>query len=485
MSEGERGRIRLRDVLRIDIPKLHAGFTGGSSETTPGARALMGALREPRDHRQMMRVLYCLPLPLLWRSRPGDGSHSAVIHKAFLRALWNDRDFGGRVRLLARLLLWPPIVFGTMTWMTALNGRAVRRRTGKGHWRQGWEQVAVAARHAILPPWYYLFELFDDVRLRRAGEYLTRDETKGGLYRILGTRDSKRILQNKVPFADHCHAHGVNTPDYLEAVQGSVRHPDGRAAEALPKSDLFAKPNRGRGGRGAEKWHYDGAGWSQSGETTLDEAALLAHFSALSRAEPYLVQPRLTPHADLADLSGDVLTTVRMVTIVNEAGRSEATHAVFRMPNGPDARVDNFHAGGLAARVDIETGELGPGSDMGLRPNAAWHASHPYTGAPLEGRKMPFWKETIALARRAHDSLADWTVIGWDIAICADGPVIVEGNCGPDLDIIQRADREPMGESRFGELLAHHLARWERLHGDEKPVYAQPRDARDPEAPPA
>jgi len=478
MSEERRSRIGLRDVLRIDIPKLHAGFTGGGREATRGARVLMDALREPHNHRQMMRVLYCVPLPLLWRRRPGDGSHSAVIHKAFLRALWNDRDTAGRAILLARLLLlWAPIVFATAFWMTALNGRAVRRRTGKGHLRQAWEQVSVAARHAILPPWYYLFELFEDAHLRRAGEYLTRDETKGGIYRILGTRDSKRTLQNKVPFADHCHAHGVRTPAYLEAREGRVFHPGGEPAEALPKSDLFAKPNRGRGGRGAEKWHFDGTRWAQPGEAPLDEAALLAHFAELSRAEPYLIQPRLTAHTDLADLSGDVLTTVRMVTIVNEIGRCEATHAVFRMPNGPDARVDNFHAGGLAARVDIETGELGPGSDMGLRPNAAWHSSHPYTGAPLEGRKIPFWKETLALARQAHDSLSDWTVIGWDIAICDDGPVIVEGNCGPDLDIIQRADREPMGESRFGELLAFHLARWERLHGDAKPVYAQPRSA--------
>jgi hypothetical protein len=302
-----------------------------------------------------------------------------------------------------------------------------------------------------------MFELFDAERRERAAQYLTRDETKGGIYRLLGTRPAKRILQNKVPFADHCHEHGVRTPEYLEARDGNVTHPGGQAADSLPKADLFAKPGRGRGGRGAEKWHYDGSGWSRGGEPPVDEAALLEHFRELTKVEPYLIQRRLEPHPELADLSGNVLTTVRMMTIVNESGGCEATHAVFRMPNGPEANVDNFHAGGLASKVDMETGELGPGTDMGLRPSTAWHSTHPYTGAPLEGRKMPFWKETVALAEHAHSTMVDWRVIGWDIAICDDGPVIIEGNCGPDLDIIQRAGREPMGDSHFGELLAHHL----------------------------
>ena len=151
-----------------------------------------------------------------------------------------------------------------------------------------------------------------------------------------------------------------------------------------------------------------------------------------------------------------------MVTIRNEIGAYEATHAVFRMPKGPGAKVDNFHAGGLAAKVDIETGELGPGSDIGLRPDATWHATHPDSGAPLEGRKLPFWKETLDLARRAHAALPEWAVIGWDIAIVEDGPVVIEGNSGADLDIVQRSHREPMGDSRFGELLAHHLRERER-----------------------
>ena len=45
-----------------------------------------------------------------------------------------------------------------------------------------------------------------------------------------------------------------------------------------------------------------------------------------------------------------------------------------------------------------------------------------------------------------------------------DGPCLVEGNGKPDVDILQRQYRQGLGETRFGRLLAHHVAN--RLAGD-------------------
>jgi hypothetical protein len=71
------------------------------------------------------------------------------------------------------------------------------------------------------------------------------------------------------------------------------------------------------------------------------------------------------------------------------------------------------------------------------------------------------WNELCDLVHRAHSAFDDWVVIGWDVAITAEGPRLVEGNSGPDIDLIQRPLRMAFGDTRLGELLAFHLNRSE------------------------
>jgi hypothetical protein len=96
---------------------------------------------------------------------------------------------------------------------------------------------------------------------------------------------------------------------------------------------------------------------------------------------------------------------------------------------------------------------------MGVGRNAGWWDSHPVTGVRIAGRRVPAWDEVLALARRAHAAFPDQVAIGWDIAVLPDGPALVEGNKSPDLDIIQRTHRAPIGNSRLGEILVFHVAR--------------------------
>jgi hypothetical protein len=61
------------------------------------------------------------------------------------------------------------------------------------------------------------------------------------------------------------------------------------------------------------------------------------------------------------------------------------------------------------------------------------------------------------LAVAAHALFSDRLVIGWDIAIAEGGPIIIEGNRGPDMDLMQRFMEIGFCHHRFGELVAWHL----------------------------
>ena len=122
-----------------------------------------------------------------------------------------------------------------------------------------------------------------------------------------------------------------------------------------------------------------------------------------SLKDDFLVQPRLANHPALDDISNGALATVRLLTCRNEQGRAEATNAAFRMAIG-NSVVDNFHQGGLATAVDLETGVIGIASDIGIRPDVGWRDTHPVSGARFAGRTLPHWPEVVALAVKAHEA---------------------------------------------------------------------------------
>jgi hypothetical protein len=73
------------------------------------------------------------------------------------------------------------------------------------------------------------------------------------------------------------------------------------------------------------------------------------------------------------------------------------------------------------------------------------------------GRTLPHWADVVALAVQAHEAFPQRVVVGWDVAMLSDGATIIEGNGKPDLDIHQRAERGPAGESRIAHLLAYNV----------------------------
>jgi hypothetical protein len=383
---------------------------------------------------------------------------SVTIGRAYMARFWRPTDVSEWIDLSVALIAWPFGVMVCALTYTLKNGAVVAARSGRSRLRQFGDQLRLAVVSGLLPPWYYIFELYRPGEMARARCYLTRGETKRGAYRILAeARRSSSPLSDKEAFAAYCAERGIPAiPVLFSAYNGELRGP-----AALPRADLFVKPVRARGGRGAERWDHIGDGvyrQHRSGQE-LSAAEFLERLRAMSRIQPFLVQERARNHPAMRDLTNGALSTMRIISCLDEQDRPEIVAGVQRTAVGRNETVDNVHAGGMGVPIDLATGRLLQGTDMGTDARMGWIDFHPTTGGRITGRALPMWEETCGLVREAHAAFGDWVVIGWDVAVTADGPVLVEGNSGPDIDLIQRPMRRPFGNARFGDLLAHHLNR--------------------------
>ena len=452
-----RGKPGIFAIFKGDLRALHAhqaGFLGRLVDRTGGRLEQLGI-------KARFRISICPPLTLLNGLRRQPLTPADFIHRFYLEGLWRERTFAGKLRLVLGLIFISlPVNLAAMLWWTAINGPAISKRTGKSLARLMREQLAMSLRHNIMSPWYFQFDLHDDAKRQRAADYLHRFELKGGCYRALKPQVDRQLLKNlsnKELFHARCREKKIPSVNQLACVvQGEWRWQDD-TVNALPRCDLFIKPRSGRGGFGAARWDYDGSSRWISGELALGEAELIAHLTVISKKTPLVVQKRAVAHADIADLSNGALPTIRVLTFRNERGEFEPVGAAFRMAIGANSTVDNFHAGGILANVDLASGRLGRATDIGLTPDIGWVDEHPDTKAAITGRRLPLWPEVLALASRAHAAFSHRVLVGWDIAVAADGPCLVEGNVAPDSDLHQRASGEPLGGGRFGELLAYHL----------------------------
>src|SRR5690349_645688 len=414
----------------------------------------MTSSRRVNEH--LERFVYRVAgLPLAVRTLLGGGVSS--IDTAFAARYWHPRGFKEWISLAEGVLLWPAGLVGGALWYSARNGPIIKRRGGKGVAKQFAEQLRLYFSASIVGPWYYLFSLDEDGSADRAKSFLQRFETKTSLFPLLKQHKGSP-LNDKARFAEHCATHGIPTVELIAHLDGKPTY------VTLPDRDLFVKRATGRGGRGAERWNrvapfvYEGP---EGERLSADE--LLDRLLRRSRHRPQIIQPRLNPHPELAGVTAGALPTTRIVTCLNEQSEPEPVIALFRMSIGSNSTVDNMHAGGIAAQPDIASGRLSRASDLGMDAGLGWHSVHPDTGEQIEGRILPYWEEAKRLAVDAHRAFADRVVVGWDIAILEDGPILIEGNGNPDMDIIQRFMRVGLKRHRLGELIVHHLR--ERLRG--------------------
>ncbi len=153
----------------------------------------------------------------------------------------------------------------------------------------------------------------------------------------------------------------------------------------------------------------------------------------------WLVQKKISSHKALRMINNSALNTTRIVTIRDKKGPIYLTG--FQAFARGAAVTDSGSGGSIYVGIDIEKECL---KEYGLYntgdPVCTFLNKHPDSGITFKDHKIPFLKEAIQLCIKAHNLLYNNFIIGWDVAITDDGPVIVEANERPGMNIVQSLD---------------------------------------------
>ncbi|WPB59214.1 sugar-transfer associated ATP-grasp domain-containing protein [Xylophilus sp. GOD-11R] len=363
----------------------------------------------------------------------------------------------------SRLAFWPGlreafVIVGSIGLVAVLGGAAFRA-SGRSRRAQLADLWTLTLRDGFDPLAYYFQELYQPGGRAEAGHYLSRCETKNGLLFVLNNLRASPHgpleMKDKALFADCGRRAGLPVPPTL------LQFSDGEVAWTVSRDqldrDLFCKQRLGRGARGAAAFRRIAPFlWRdrQGVERGLDD--LVQHLRTLSRKAPLIVQPLLRNHGELADLAEQSLVTIRVLTCLDAHHQPVVTHGLLRILSKLEPRWQRRAEYGVP--IGLESGRLGSMTsdrmgDCGIR-----YAHHPVTGRAVEGRVLQNWPGIQALALEAHRAFAHRILIGWDIAMTDDGPVLLEGNVNLDVTFPQQAYRQAIGRSPLGPLLQHHLA---------------------------
>lgn len=383
-------------------------------------------------------------------------------------ARWTaNRTRRHRLLFLSKALLLPGTAALDALSAVRAHGRNVAHHCNVSHLQQFIQIILLRLRFGLTPDSYYKFSLFYPDRYRNAKDYV---QSGGKLLVILAHRalstQERQLLSDKRAFSAWCQQNGFPTVDTVaESANGIVRV---LSPGPLPRHDLLSKPTSLRAGKGVRIWRFvsesPSARWSSndSEHEDLSEEGLITQLGAESvrLGSPLLVQPFLRNHPELRDIGNGSLATVRLITVRNLGERAEELLAVFKIPTGRSL-VDNFDSGSLACPVDLDTGVLGPGTYKRYHdPANRIQVDDPGTGGRIKGRRLPFWGETKSLALDAHGRIgSELSILGWDMAITEEGPVIIECNKYPGSDLAQIGSQNGLGETAYSRYLIGDLRR--------------------------
>jgi hypothetical protein len=258
---------------------------------------------------------------------------------------------------------------------------------------------------SLLDYFYFLFYKLDhSERIKWAGT-----GTMFEYQSLMNPRPAREFLIDKIKFLD-CYSAFLKRAHFI-------------ASEILSGNKVLSDLLNNESGRLVLKGSRGQAG-SDVRIVNCKDIDSISLYNFMKRNHFDLIEEYINQHESFLALSPSGVNTVRIITQVVD---NSVDILAARIRVSVNSDVDNMAAGNLAANIDIVSGIVdGPGvySDITKEDQIF----HPVTGVSITGFKIPFWKETIDLAREAALLFPQNKSVGWDIAITENGPELIEGN---------------------------------------------------------
>ena len=401
---------------------------------------IAGSVQTLRQHWWSFFHKRCLVgFPWFWPARPA-AMPAMVAARRMIRRNFG-RDHHPVYRAVAQVLAaitWPPAVLVALWWVRRYRGpEAVPiQLVPRAFW--------AAMRHNIVPGEYFAYALWRPDRKVNIDNYLYTNESPR-LFKLLNRPLQSDPIDDKLAFNKMCKALAVPTPEILAAFTPTgalLEFDSGRP----PKRDLFLKPRASSGSEGTEhlRWR-DGVFESNRGcRLSLEDVGGYIANRALTENRTVLVQPALSNHPQLPVIANANLATARLVTGLSTDGDVIPIFGFFIYFTQPDhiARV---------ALIDVVKGRLTRASQDAMQ------LGHQLDIALDDVCTLPDWDNVLRHIKAAHQACSNFVFIGWDVAFTEQGPMLLEGNAHWAASEYQRLGGEPLGYTKFAEILATRL----------------------------
>ncbi len=249
------------------------------------------------------------------------------------------------------------------------------------------------------------------------------------------SQDAHMILNNKHYFAEVGIEHNLPCIETLIKIGQDSTTKDIEMILAI-KQSCFIKPLSANRSQGCYTLSYAGGYYMLHGIGSKDKfstsSKIINEIEKINKKYSLIVQPVLknTPLWKNLSTSSELITLRIISEIWNK--NCQLLSAVLEIPIEDGGKFYDL------IPVDPESGSI-HNQKFGSRITTNNERQEQLL-ASVASTKIPHWNQIIKILTKAHNMVPSVRIVGWDVALIEEGPVVIEGNFGGDMKMLTKND---------------------------------------------